>query len=149
MPGPYTPFPVSGERSETPPPDFDPTHPFTGLELTVSGLPYTSLTSAVEHLNQIIQKIISEGTERPDLQIVSPATRKPLDFVYVSLVGVLKETPRPDILEAFRLTLDAQDSIEARWKVSSGRTDKTQQVYFETDQDLNPIQLKTCINNIL
>ncbi|KJA14060.1 hypothetical protein HYPSUDRAFT_209040 [Hypholoma sublateritium FD-334 SS-4] len=148
-PGPYKLFPVSGERSETPPPDLDPTHPFTGVELTVSGLPYTSLTSASDHLNQIIRGIISKGTSLPDLQIVAPSTRQPLDFVYVSLVGHLKETPRPDILEEVRCILDSQDGLEARWKVASGRSDKTRQAYFEVGEGLNPLQIKARIDNIL
>src|SRR6266702_8218153 len=138
LPGPYTPFPISGERSETPPPGFDPTHPFTGVELIVSGLPFTSTTSAAEHLNQIIRKIESDGTPLPELQIVSPSTRQPLDFVYVSLSGALKENPRPDILENMRLLLDSTDGLEAQWKVASGRSDKTRQAYFQVDEGLNP-----------
>ena len=111
-PGPYTPFPVSGERSETPPPDFDPSHPFTGVELIISGLPFTSITSAAEQLNQVVRDIVASGTPLPDLQIVSPSNRQPLDFVYVSLSGALKENPRPDILEDVRVQLDACSSPE-------------------------------------
>ena len=84
-PGPYMPFPVLGERSETPPPDFDPSHPFMGIELIVSGLPFTSISSASEHLSQIVQDLVNNDTPMPELQIVSPSTRQPLDFVYVSL----------------------------------------------------------------
>jgi hypothetical protein len=149
MPGPYTPFPISGERSETPPPNFDPTHPFTGVELTVSGLPFTSITSAAEHLNQTVQDIVAGGTPLPDLQVVSPSTRQPLDFVYVSLSGPLKENPRPDILEEVRVRLDDVNGLEARWKVSSGRSDKTRQAYFEIEENLNPLHMKTRIDNIL
>jgi hypothetical protein len=148
-PGPFTPFPVSGERSETPPPDYDPSHPFTGVELIVSGLPFTSITSAAEHLNQIIRDIKAKGTSLPDLQIVSPSSRQPLDFVYVSLSGALRENPRPDILENVRLQLGAVNGLEARWKVSSGRSDKTRQVYFEIEEGLNPLQIKPRIDNIL
>ena len=148
-PGPYTPFPVSGERSETPPPDFNPSHPFTGVELTVSGLPFTTITSAADHLNQTLQDIVSDGTPMPDLQVVSPSARQPLDFVYVSLSGPLKENPRPDILEQVRVRLDAIDGLEARWKVSSGRSDKTRQAYFEVEESLNPLHVKTRIDNIL
>ena len=71
-PGPYTPFPVSGERSETPPPNFDPSHPFTGVELIVSGLPFTSISSASEHLSQVVQDLVNSDTPMPELQIVSP-----------------------------------------------------------------------------
>ena len=149
MPGPFVPFPVSGERSETPPPDFDPTHPFTGVELTVSGLPFTSISSAADHLNQTIQDFVADGTPMPELQIVSPSTRQPLDFVYVSLSGPLKENPRPDILEEVRVRLDAVEGLEARWKVSSGRSDKTRQAYFEVDEALNPLHIKPRIENIL
>ena len=149
MPGPFVPFPVSGERSETPPPDFDPTHPFTGVELTVLGLPFTSITSAADHLNQTIQEFVANGTPMPDLQVVSPSTRQPLDFVYVSLSGPLKENPRPDILEEVRARLDAVEGLEARWKVSSGRSDKTRQAYFEVDDALNPLHIKPRIDNIL
>ena len=148
-PGPYTPFPVSGERSETPPPDFNPSHPFTGVELTVLGLPFTTITSAADHLNQTLQDIVSDGTPMPDLQVVSPSARQPLDFVYVSLSGPLKENPRPDILEQVRVRLDAIDGLEARWKVSSGRSDKTRQAYFEVEESLNPLHVKTRIDNIL
>jgi len=136
-PGPYV------------PPDFDPTHPFTGVELIISGLPYSSISSAADHLNQIIRDIVSRGTLLPDLQIVSPSTRQPLDFVYVSLSGDLKENPRPDVLEQVRSCLDAIDKLEARWKVSSGRSDKTRQAYFEVDESENPLQIKTRMDNIL
>lgn len=98
MPSPYTPFPISGERSETLPPNFDPMHPFTGIELIVSGVLFTSITSASEHLNQVIHQITSNSTQLPDLQIVSPSTRQLLDFVYVSLSGALKETPNMTFL---------------------------------------------------
>ena len=145
-PGPFVPFPVSGERSETPPPDFDPTHPFTGVELTVSGLPFTSISSAADHLNQTIQELVANGTPMPELQVVSPSTRQPLDFVYVSLSGPLKENPRPDILEEVRVRLDALEGLEARWKVSSGRSDKTRQAYFEVDDALNPLHIKPRID---
>ena len=148
-PGPYMPFPVSGERSETPPPDFDPSHPFTGVELIVSGLPFTSISSASEHLSQVIQDLVNNDTPMPELQIVSPSTRQPLDFVYVSLSGALKENPRPDILESVRTRLDAVEGLEARWKVSSGRSDKTRQAYFEVEENLNPLHLKTRFDNIL
>ena len=148
-PGPYTPFPVSGERSETPPPDFDPSHPFTGVELIVSGLPFTSISSASEHLSQVVQDIVNNGTPMPELQIVSPSTRQPLDFVYVSLSGTLKENPRPDVLENVRTRLDSAGGLEARWKVSSGRSDKTRQAYFEIEESLNPLHLKTRFDNIL
>ena len=110
------------------PPGFDPTHPFTGVELIISGLPFTSVTSAAEHLSQVIHKIVSDGTPLPELQIVSPSTRQPLDFVYVSLSGSLKENPRPDILENVRLTLDSTNGLEAQWKAASGRSDNTRQV---------------------
>jgi hypothetical protein len=143
VPGPYVPFPVSGERSETPPPDFDPTHPFTGVELTISGLPYSSISSAADHLNQIVRDIASSGTPLPDLQIVSPSTRQPLDFVYVSLSGDLKENPRPDVLEQVRTRLDAVDGVEARWKVSSGQSDKTRQIYFQSKPMLPPPSVVT------
>jgi hypothetical protein len=148
-PGPFKPIPVSGERSETPPPDFDPSHPFTGVELIASGLPFTSLTSADDHLSQVIQDITNNGPPTPDLQIVSPSARQPLDFVYVSLSGTLKENPRPDILEDVRQRLDSKDGLEARWKISSGRSDKTRQAYFEVEESLNPLQLKPRIDNIL
>ena len=149
FPGPYTPFPVSGERSETPPPDFDPSHPFTGVELIVSGLPFTSISSASKHLSQVVQDIVNNGTPMPELQIVSPSTRQPLDFVYVSLSGTLKENPRPDVLENVRTRLDSAGGLEARWKVSSGRSDKTRQAYFEIEESLNPLHLKTRFDNIL
>ena len=112
-PGPYKPFPVLGERSETPPPNFDPSHPFTGVELIISGLPYTSIFLAAEHLNQIIHDIVTAGTPMPNLQIVSPLTRQPLDFVYVSLSGILKENPHPYILEDVRRQLNTEDGLEA------------------------------------
>ena len=98
-----------------------------------------TITSAADHLNQILQDIVADGTPMPDLQVVSPSTRQPLEFVYVSLSGPLKENPRPDILEEVRVRLDAVDGLEARWMVSSGRSDKTCQAYFEVEESLNPL----------
>lgn len=57
-------------------------------------------------------------------------------------MGTLKETPRSDILEEVWCILDFQDGIEAIWKVSSGRSDKTRWAYFEVGEGLNPLQLK-------
>lgn len=69
---------------------------------------------------------------------LAASTRQPLDFACVSLVGTLKETPWPDILEELRCILGSQDGTEVKRRVSSGRSDKTRQVYFEVDEGLNP-----------
>ena len=91
-PGPYVPLPLSDDRSETPPPEFNSSQPFTGLELIISGLPTDSFSAATDHLNGVVEKLRLEGAKIPVLHISSPANVQPLDFVYVSLTGPLKET---------------------------------------------------------
>ena len=91
--GSYEPFPLSSDRSETPLPTFDPSHPFTGIELLVSGLSLDSFLAASEHLKERLDKLRHDGLALPPLQITSPANIQPLDFVYVSLAGPLQETP--------------------------------------------------------
>lgn len=120
------------ERCETPPPELDTSHAFTGIELiTLSGLPQRSFSSATKHLQDRINRLKSEGHENlPDLQIVSPSRSTeldtdPLDYVYVSLAGSLRATPWPDILENVRQILDHEPGIHARWRVTTGPTDKT------------------------
>ncbi|KAF8955265.1 hypothetical protein BDZ97DRAFT_1858763 [Flammula alnicola] len=151
-PGPYVPYPVSEDRSGSPPLGFDPTrpfNPFTGVELIVSGLRRTSLTSAAENLTEIIENLRGDGTIIPNLQIVSPSNVHQLDFVFVSLTGELRENLRPDILENIRVILENINGLEARWKISTGKFDKTRQIYFEASDDVNPIVLKTDIDNML
>ncbi|KAF5310194.1 hypothetical protein D9619_010593 [Psilocybe cf. subviscida] len=113
--GDFTPFPVSTERSESPPPELDEEYPFIGVELTVSGLPRTSFCSATEHLQLILSHLCDEQHEiLPELQIHSPQqatalNTDPLDYVYVSLAGPLRTVPRPDILERVRVLIDQQE----------------------------------------
>jgi len=148
-PGPYVPLPLSDDRSETPPPDANPQQPFTGLELIVSGLPSDTFISATEHLKATIENLRRQGAEIPELHISSPANVQPLDFVYVSLTGDLRETPRPDILERVRCQLDSVERISALWKVAPGRNDKTRQAYFQVDDTLNPTEIKVRLDRIL
>jgi len=148
-PGPYVPLPLSDDRSETPPPEFNPSQPFTGLELTISGLPIDSFLAATDHLNRIVEKLRLEGTRILILHISSPANVQPLDFVYVSLTGPLKETPRPDILEDVRQKLDSVKGLCALWKAVPGCVDKTRQASFQVDDNLNPSDIKSWIDRIL
>jgi len=147
--GPYVPLPLSKDRSETPPPEFNPSQPFTGIELIVSGLPTNSFSAATDHLNGIIDNLRLAGARIPPLHFSSPANVQPLDFVYVSLSGPLRETPRPDILERVRKDLDSVEGLRALWKVAPGRIDKTRQAYFQVDDDLNPSDIKARIDRIL
>jgi hypothetical protein len=146
--GPFEPLPLSDDRSETPPPEFDP-QPFTGVELIVSGLPLGSITAAADHLNAVVEDQRRKGTEIPLLQISSPATVQPLDFVYVSLLGPLRESPRPDILAKVMQDLRKVEGLCVNWKAAPGRTDKSRQAYFQVDDNLNPSNIKARIDRIL
>jgi len=146
--GPYEPLPLSDDRSETPPPEFDP-QPFTGVELIVSGLPLGSLTATADHLNAVVEDLRRKGAEIPPLQISSPATIQPLDFVYVSLSGPLRESPCPDLLARVMQDLKEVEGLCINWKVAPGRTDKSRQAYFQVDENLNPSDIKARIDRIL
>ena len=146
--GPYEPLPLSDDRSETPPPEFDP-QPFTGIELIVSGLPLGSLTTAADHLNAVVEDLRRKGAEIPLLQISSPATIQPLDFVYVSLSGPLRESPRLDLLAKVMRDLQTVEGLCINWKAAPGRVDKSRQAYFQVDDNLNPADIKARIDRIL
>ena len=107
------------DRAETPPIDFDPTQTSSSLELIISGLPRTTLTAAQDRLHQIIQELQGQGENLPPLDIVSPATNDPLDYVWVSLAPPFKEVVRPDILEDVRILLDQVPELHASWRVSA------------------------------
>lgn len=148
--GDFEPFPVSHpSRPETPPLDFDISHPFIGVELTVSGLPRDSLIAAQNHLQHILQDLGRQYTSFPSLDIISPATTDPLDYVWVSLADPFKEVPRPDVLDKVRDILDGIDGLCAQWKVSASRMDKTRQVYFQAEEGANLAILKTKFDRIL
>jgi hypothetical protein len=136
---PYEPFPLSEDRSETPLSTFDSANPYTGLELIVSGLPPSTPDEAIQHFNDILERLRGEGADFPALKITPPANVQPQDFVYVSLTGPLRETPRPDILEKVRVRLHSVEGIKALWKVAPGRVDKTRQIYFQVDTDTQNI----------
>ena len=86
----------------------------------------------------------------PPLRVMPPANIQPQDFVYVSLVGGLRETPRPHILEKIRTQLDSVDGIKALWKVAPGWVDKTRQIYFQVDTDTQDVmEVKSCIDCVL
>lgn len=129
---------------------FDPdlSETFTGVELIVSGLRRTSLTSATEHLNSLLAEQRTRGTHIPPVTIVSPANQRPLDFVYLSLAGEFREQPRPDILDDLRQIVDSFDGITALWKTAAGNTDKTRQLSFLADEFLNATQLKSRLEAI-
>jgi hypothetical protein len=93
-------FPLSEDRSETPLATFDSANPYTGLELIVSGLPHSTPDDTTHHLNDILGRLREEGVEFPALKVTPPSNVQPQDFVYVSLTGTLRETPRPDILDS-------------------------------------------------
>jgi len=147
--GPYIPLPLSDDRSETPLPDANPQQPFTGLELIVSGLPSDTFVSATKHLKATTENLRRQGAEIPKLHISSPANVQPLDFVYISLTGELRETPQPDILEHVHCQLDSVERISALWKVAPSQNDKTCQAYFQVDDTLNPTKIKACLDHIL
>ena len=136
------------DRAETPPIDFDPTQTSSSLELIISGLPRTTLTAAQDRLHQIIQELQGQGENLPPLDIVSPATNDPLDYVWVSLAPPFKEVVRPDILEDVRILLDQVPELHASWRVSASRMDKTRQLYFQANDDVNVASLKTKLDNI-
>lgn len=147
--GPYVPLPLSEDRSETPPPKFNHSQPFTSIELIVSGLLTNSFSAATDHLIGIVDNLRLAGARIPPLHISSPVNVQPLNFIYVSLSGPLRETPRPDILERVRKDLDSIEGLRALWKVAPGCVDKTCQAYFQIDDDLNPSDIKARIDQIL
>jgi len=110
--GEFEPFPVSHPgRPETPPLDLDISHPFTGVELIVLGLPRDSLMSAQTQLQHILLELTKQYKNLPSVDIVSPATTDPLDYVWVSLADPLKEVPRPDILDKIRIILNGVEGV--------------------------------------
>jgi hypothetical protein len=143
------PFPVTvSDGRDSPPPDPDLSETFTGLELIVSGLRRTSLTSATDHLNTLLAEQCAHDTYIPLVTIVSPTTQRPLDFIYLSLAGEFREHPWPDVLDDLRQVVDAFDGITALWKTAAGNTDKTQQLSFLSDEFLTATQLKTRLEAI-
>ncbi|PPR01350.1 hypothetical protein CVT26_015408 [Gymnopilus dilepis] len=141
--GEYVPYPVSRTRPDTPPPELDLTHPFTGLELIISGFPRDSINASPNHLAVILDELRDQGKAIPKLDIVSPATNEPLDFVWVSLASPLKETPRPDILDNVLKLLNEEQGIRADWRESSSRVDKRRQIYFLADSSTTLATFKT------
>ncbi|KJA21963.1 hypothetical protein HYPSUDRAFT_202457 [Hypholoma sublateritium FD-334 SS-4] len=103
---------------------------------------FTGIIEARRLLPSVHVYILRLGSSEPNHP-------QPLDLGYVSLVGTLKGTPRPGILEEVRRILDSQDEIEPKWKVSCERSDRTHQVYFEVDEGLNSLQIKGRIDNVL
>ena len=131
----FRPFPVTvSDGRDSPPPDPDLSETFTSVELIVSGLRRTSLTSATEHLNSLLADQRTCGTHIPPVTIVSPATQRPLDFVYLSLAGEFREQPHPDILDDLQQIVDTFDGITALWKTAAGNTDKSRQLSFLADE---------------
>ncbi|KAF5376641.1 hypothetical protein D9615_007876 [Tricholomella constricta] len=151
IPGPLQPPPVSDDRAESPPPTFDPSvRPFTGLELTVSGLDRTGPQSAIDHLKKIISNLNDQGQDLPDLQVTPGSYRTAqdcLDYATVSLSGPLKSSPRPDILEFVRKILDGVDGITALWRIQHG-PDKSRQLAFTTKNKQDAATLKDKLDNI-
>jgi hypothetical protein len=128
----FRPFPVTvSDGRDSPPPDPDLSETFTSDELIVSGLRRTSLTC---------------GTHVPPVTIVSPATQRPLNFLYLSLVGEFREQPRPDILDDLRQIVGTFDGVTALWKTAAGNTDKM--LSFLADEFLTATQLKTRLEAI-
>ena len=117
--------------------------------LIILGLPLGSLTAATEHLNAVVEELSRKGIEILPLQVSSPATVQPLDFVYVSLSGPLWESPRPDILAKVKQDLDKVEGLCTNWKAALGCINKSRQAYFQVDNDLNPSDIKACIDCIL
>ncbi|KAG6829260.1 hypothetical protein H0H92_005140 [Tricholoma furcatifolium] len=129
---PFEPPPLLRPANLDPPPYmFDRTlRPFCGLELTVSGLDSATPTSAVEDLNSIIESLKEEGSELPDLTVThGPKSEEECsDYATVSLVDT---SPRPDILENVRVTLDDVPRLVARWSISYG-DDPSRKLKFYT-----------------
>ncbi|KAF5374623.1 hypothetical protein D9615_008977 [Tricholomella constricta] len=132
--GPLQPPPVSdGPSTDTPLSTYDPSsYPFTGLELTVSGLDRSGPRSAHEHLKIILAQLENDGHLLPKLHITPGASRtsnETSDYVTVSLTDPYRSTPRPDILEFVRKTLDDVPGITALWRILNG-PDKSRQLSF-------------------
>ncbi|KAF5382556.1 hypothetical protein D9615_002847 [Tricholomella constricta] len=151
VPGPLRPPPVSDERADSPPPTFDPSsRPFTGLELTVSGLDRSGPQSAVDHLKKIVGDLTDRGQDLPDLEITPGSYRTAqdkLDYATVSLTGPLKTSPRPDILEFVRKILDDTDDITALWRIQHG-PDKSRQLAFVSQNKQDASALKDKLDNV-
>jgi len=49
------------------------------------------------------------------MDIASSSSTDPLSYVWASLSGLLKEVPRPDILERVRATTDGREGLCALW----------------------------------
>ncbi|KIM42929.1 hypothetical protein M413DRAFT_26890 [Hebeloma cylindrosporum] len=146
----FQPFPVTHPtRPETPPLDFDISHPFIGVELIISGLPRDSLVAAQNHLQNILRQLKIEYPDFPLLDIVSPSNVEPLDYVWASLADPFKEPPRPDMLDKVRGILNGIEGLCARWRMSSSRIDKSRQVYFQAEEGANLVTLKTKFDRIL
>jgi hypothetical protein len=148
---PFESYPLSTNRSETLLTAADSATPYTGLELIVSGLPHDTPNAAADHLKDVVETFQQpDGASFPPLRITPPANVQPQDFVYVSLAGTLRETPRPDILEKIRVRLERVDGIRALWKVAPGRVDKTRQIYFQVDTDTQSVtEVKSRIDRVL
>ncbi|KAF5367841.1 hypothetical protein D9615_010570 [Tricholomella constricta] len=151
VPGPLQPPAVSDERPDSPPPIFDPsTRPFTGLELTISGLDRTGPQSAMDHLKRIVAGLVEHGQDLPDLEITPGSYRTAqdhIDYATVSLTGPLKSSPRPDVLEFVRRTLDNVDGITALWRIQHG-PDKSRQLAFSTQNRQDASALKDRLDSI-
>ncbi|KAF5379464.1 hypothetical protein D9615_006597 [Tricholomella constricta] len=151
IPGPLRPPPVSDERPDSPPPVFNPTtRPFTGLELTVSGLDRSGPQSAIDHLRKIVADLIKNGQDLPDLEITPGSYRTAqdnIDYATVLLTGPLKASPRPDVLELVRRTLDNVNGITALWRIQHG-PDKSRQLAFATQNRQDASDLKNKLDSI-
>ncbi|KAG6822448.1 hypothetical protein H0H92_013847, partial [Tricholoma furcatifolium] len=93
---PYRPPPISGDQDSNPPLLFDPiTHPFAGLELTVSGLRRNTPRSATEHMYSIIEEISEAGQNFPPLDVSPGSSSKTecVDYVTLSLVDPFRAQP--------------------------------------------------------
>ncbi|KAK0436638.1 uncharacterized protein EV420DRAFT_1652459 [Desarmillaria tabescens] len=114
---------------------------FVGLELAVSGLDWSSKSSAqtdfVAMYPHIVQHacLTSPQTYMPlpsDLKVVSGNARQAVDYVFISLSPSLSATPHLDILYGIRCAIIAHGRLKANWKVTSGY-DRTQRGFFNMD----------------
>lgn len=92
---------------------------------------------------------MSQGFQDSTPPILSPATVQPLNFIYVSLLGPLQESPCPDLLAKVMQDLKMVEGLCINWKAAPGCIDKSCQAYFQVDDNLNPSDIKACIDLIL
>jgi hypothetical protein len=115
----------------------------------VSKLPRTSIHSAAQRLQEVIQGFSSQHPDNPlvPLRIVAGDERNPVDYVFASVDPTVTQDPRPDLLKHVRRTLVAQ-GLEAQWRVGKG-PDRTRRIHFKTDSNMRAKALQPKLSDHL